>query len=276
MLRIDLEQLQYIDFNACHIMASTLKYDSGDSTYYPEPRGDHMLYYLCEGQRRYICSDGREFMMNPHDVLLMPSDSRYETIVMEGGCRGVFIRFLLRDSDGLNVFLKGGVQRLTYDADGTLESLFCEVSDNFLSGRSCLFSKQKLYRLLDMIINKRNTAKQSPDERALAHAIEYMQAHLSETLSLESLARVSSMSQRTFCRRFKEHIGCPPMLYHRTLRIQKAMRLLQTNQYTVERIAAETGFVDAAHFCRCFKQLQGETVRHARQAQHALITPDLD
>jgi len=69
----------------------------------------------------------------------------------------------------------------------------------------------------------------------------------------ESLAKRAGMSLRTFDRRFRKATGEAPSTYIQKLRVEKAKRLLECCNDTVDEIAHKVGYEDA----RSFRQLFG-------------------
>ena len=175
------------------------------------------------------------------------------------------------DCDGLNVFINGNTTKLLNDKQTIFLPLFIQICDCFYASRGSLELKQRVFNLLSMLLSEIKTQHQDAEAFIIQRVIDYMKAHLSEPLSLADLASVACMSQRTFCRRFQEYTGLPPIRYHRTLRIQKSKLLLQNKLFSAEQIAIETGFTDAAHFYRCFQQIQGESVKEARKRMQVSI-----
>jgi transcriptional regulator GlxA family with amidase domain len=68
----------------------------------------------------------------------------------------------------------------------------------------------------------------------------------------ESLAKRAGMSLRTFDRRFRKATGEPPSTYIQKLRVEKAKRLLEHCNDTVEEIAHKVGYEDSRSFRRLF------------------------
>jgi transcriptional regulator GlxA family with amidase domain len=66
--------------------------------------------------------------------------------------------------------------------------------------------------------------------------------HLNEPLTLAQLARQSHMSVRTFTRRFRAEVGSSPTHWIVQQRIDRARRLLERTDLSVEHVASEAGF----------------------------------
>ncbi|NOY00516.1 MAG: helix-turn-helix transcriptional regulator [Verrucomicrobia bacterium] len=99
--------------------------------------------------------------------------------------------------------------------------------------------------------------------------IRYLQAHKSETITLEQVAAVVHMSPKSFCRFFKTNTGKTLIQYVNELRIGEACeKLMQTDQAIIE-IAFDVGFNNLSNFNRRFKALKNRSPREFRKlARH--------
>lgn len=97
-------------------------------------------------------------------------------------------------------------------------------------------------------------------------AIDYIQAHLSEQLSLQALSALVGLSQAHFCREFKKSVGLAPHKYVMQQRIEMAKRLLKQQQdLAIAEIATDCGFTHQSHMGKIFKEHTGVTPRQYRK-----------
>lgn len=99
----------------------------------------------------------------------------------------------------------------------------------------------------------------------LSPAIRHLEEHFSERITVPDLARLSGLSETHFRRQFKDTVGCTPMAYLMTMRINATRRLLETTDRLIADIAQEVGFSDHAHLIRTFRALRGLTPGEYRQ-----------
>jgi AraC-like DNA-binding protein len=92
---------------------------------------------------------------------------------------------------------------------------------------------------------------------ALRRVHEYVQSHLEENISLETLARTSGLSIFHFTRVFKQSQGVTPHHYLIQRRVERARELLSHTDLSMSEIAFATGFSDPSHFARRFRELVG-------------------
>ncbi|MBA2465404.1 MAG: helix-turn-helix domain-containing protein, partial [Nocardioidaceae bacterium] len=92
------------------------------------------------------------------------------------------------------------------------------------------------------------------DAETLAPVLIWLDEHLGEPHSVEGLARRAAMSSRTFARRFRAETGTTPHAWITSRRVLRAEELLEVTEHSVDQIAAEVGFGNAAtlrhHFVR--------------------------
>ena len=94
---------------------------------------------------------------------------------------------------------------------------------------------------------------------------EWALAHLSEPLTLESLARNARVSARTFSRRFVEDTGYTPMQWVLRARVDLARELLERSDLGVDHIAAQVGLGTAANLRMHFHRILGTSPTEYRR-----------
>lgn len=93
---------------------------------------------------------------------------------------------------------------------------------------------------------------------AVRQALDYLNAHYADSVSLENLAQISQLKPLKFLRIFQRAMGLPPHSYLIQMRIERAKRLLAAGRPIAEA-AFDTGFTDQSHLNRHFKRLVGVT-----------------
>jgi AraC family transcriptional regulator len=107
-----------------------------------------------------------------------------------------------------------------------------------------------------------------PVDRRLRRAIELMDTHLGEELSLADLAEAVSLSPSHFSHLFKELLGQTPHGYLANLRLERARALLVETDLPITEVAGQVGFRSPGHFASAFKAATGVTPRAFRQSAH--------
>ena len=105
----------------------------------------------------------------------------------------------------------------------------------------------------------RPSARGALDRPRLQRIAQYIEAHLSEDLSLEDLAAEACLSPFHFARAFKAATGTAPHRYLTDRRIERAKSLIAEGRLPLAEIAHVCGFSSQAHFTRWFKRIVGTT-----------------
>jgi AraC family transcriptional regulator len=87
----------------------------------------------------------------------------------------------------------------------------------------------------------------------------YIDEHLSEQVSLATLARLARLSTYYFCRAFKQSFGVPPHRYHTNRRIEQAKVLLASRKHSVTEVGLTLGFSETSSFTAAFRKTTGQT-----------------
>jgi len=88
-------------------------------------------------------------------------------------------------------------------------------------------------------------------------AVEAMENHVADTLTLADLAAIAGVSERQLNRLFRERLGVSTMGYYRDLRLDTAQRLIAHSPLPLTEIALATGFANSAHFSRSYAEKFG-------------------
>ena len=105
--------------------------------------------------------------------------------------------------------------------------------------------------------------KESP---TISRALNFIEEHSDEELSLSAVARVANMSATYFSGRFKEATGINFVDFVARTRVEKARALLLNPDRRVSEVAFEVGFQSLSQFNRAFRNITGDSPRDSRAA----------
>ena len=94
---------------------------------------------------------------------------------------------------------------------------------------------------------------------------DYLDAHVTQDVSLADLARIGERSRHTVLRAFRKATGMTPHAYLLNRRVERARRSLASGARLAET-AIDCGFFDQSHFTRVFKRHTGLTPGQYRAA----------
>jgi AraC family transcriptional regulator len=97
-------------------------------------------------------------------------------------------------------------------------------------------------------------------------AVDYIEEHLAEPISLAALAQLVRLSPNYFCRAFSQSLGMPPQRYHTWQRIERAKTLLAKRSASVTDVSLVVGYSEASAFSTAFRRVTGLTPSNYRRS----------
>lgn len=92
----------------------------------------------------------------------------------------------------------------------------------------------------------------------------WVRERLDSMLTLDSIAGALGTSKRTLTRRLDTVLGKTPVEYIQDLRIERAVQLLKTSNYSVDRIAERVGYADGVTLRTLLRRRLGKGIRELR------------
>lgn len=147
------------------------------------------------------------------------------------------------------------------DATGLIDGLLRVVR---MTNEASALDDERFEPLLRAWLSKIPTRHlvESSEARRLAH---YIDANLSQRLTVQSLSKISGWSARHLERTFRIHVGVSLHHYVVTARIRRASELLLKGE-KVSTVIAEVGYHNKTSFNRTFRRLTGRTPGAFRRA----------
>jgi AraC-like DNA-binding protein len=100
--------------------------------------------------------------------------------------------------------------------------------------------------------------KKKQEKKMVKFVKEYLRENLTESISLETLAKETYTSKFHLLRQFTKETGLTIHRYLIQLRICEAKEFLKSGK-SIAQTAFELGFNDQAHFTKCFKRFTSQT-----------------
>ena len=107
--------------------------------------------------------------------------------------------------------------------------------------------------------------------RVVRDALNYIDSHLRDPISLKGLAEVCNVSSSHLSACFKKEVGQSVVDYVNEKRVFASLRYLATTDLPVAQIAERVGIEDENYFSRLFKKYQKRTPKQYRNLMRAKI-----
>jgi AraC-like DNA-binding protein len=91
----------------------------------------------------------------------------------------------------------------------------------------------------------------------VAAAIDYIEAHLDEPVTVRTLAGRVHLSSSAFSRAFRDATGRSPYQFVKQARLERARDLLTAHRLTVSAAARAVGYSSTSHFIQEFRRRFG-------------------
>ncbi|MBQ6823510.1 MAG: helix-turn-helix transcriptional regulator [Clostridia bacterium] len=236
-----------------------------DFTRLPRP-----YYTLCYVQRgRITCTLGeREVVGKAGDVVLFPFHLKYILRWCGEPDTSVYsIHFLLPPMADPFTGKEVPLQRLSGKG---MEKEFEYILRHHKDREQSFYVLSLFYGLCHRIYTRLQYAESLPRDERIRKAVEYINLHAAEPLTVETLAALCFMSPSRFFYCFKKETGQTPIEYKNHLCIRRGAALLLVDPHrSVEQISSEVGFSSATYFRRLFKHTYDYTPREYRKAMRS-------
>lgn len=226
---------------------------------YTKGRSFYGISFAVAGQAKYRLAGGDEILVKGGDVVLLSSEARYK--VLTGGDYHHFtVNFTVGEAI-LNQYLDPRGVSVQSSSNPKLHlELFSRICSVWREKRFGF--ELNALSVLYMIVAEyfRELHFRSTNDFAhqrLLPAKEYIDAHCTEEMNIELLARMTSMSKTNFRREFSRIYGDSPIHYRDMQRVAHAKDALASGFYTVAEVANICGFSDVSYFSRFFKKHTG-------------------
>lgn len=225
------------------------------------------IYYFIEGDADYLV-EGSEYPLKPGSLLLMRPGEAHRTRL---NSRGAYERYAINfpmdffdmidpDRNVMKPYTDRGLGKENHYYRPEYKGLFEKICDekNGAEDRSIFLYSALLQMLLDIGEEFAGRRKPRPGKNKTLSSgiIEYVNAHMADEMSVESIAAHFYISPSQLTRIFKEYIGAPPWEYI------TAKRLVQAREMIIEGCSAggaaeKCGFGDYSSFYRAYVRRYG-------------------
>ena len=190
------------------------------------------------------------------------------------------IRNAFRDASDLPIdLIRGLVGDLVFRArqqfvDAGMDAYACYSEAGLLlekisRAEEVVHIEEILASFLERFILLSRQRPKDPDDMLIERATTYLEQHIRDELTRESVAKAVGISPSHFSRLIREKKGRTFTDLLNQYRIERACKLLVRSNYTLAQIANETGFCDQSYFSKVFRRYKDMTPANYRE-QHQL------
>ncbi len=226
---------------------------------------------IVDGKCTYKWAANEEFL-SAGSIIYLPKGSKHTVTAPEKTLDFYRISFtVFENKTGEEIVFSDCPMVITHRTSADIHEI-CEKLSRMTFRLSTDFNTMSL--LCDLI-NYCFSALNDNNALGIDSAINYINHHFTNEISLSELADMCFMSQSHLFRLFKKRLGMTPIDYKNHLRIKKAKKLLCDPQCSIGEIADILGFENACYFTRVFKKHSGiSPTEYRKQKLAGQAVPD--
>jgi AraC-like DNA-binding protein len=233
-----------------------------------------ILIYCYQGHGYYI-ENHQRIEVEPNTLLFIPENTPH--LYASSNDKPWSILWIHMKGNNLYNFYsyeekKASILFIPMEKQSEIKTLFEDIFTILEQGyqlENLLYSYQILAHIMGMffLTPNYNRLSRKNSDSSIHASIHYMTHSIGETLSLDELAKHSSLSPAHYSYLFKKNTGYSPIHYFLRLKIQKACHYLDISDWAIGEIATQLGFKDAFYFSRLFHKIMGMSPSDYRRKQ---------
>lgn len=235
----------------------------------PHKRHRDSIYLILDGQGK-ITVNGETIYPKKNNMVLLPKNSVVSLYSENKTCYNKYWCEFVMHFNGISLF---DIIDFPYmieleDSSRALKLLQTLFDLNFRTdAASALMVKSILLELVAMFLENdtRETKREATDNPFIHRMKAFINEHITENLSVKTLANEMCFNEKYFISVFKQNFGTTPALYVKNLRLEKAKHMLLYSDDKITYIINKTGYSNLQKFSRDFKNHTGFTPSEFRK-----------
>lgn len=223
---------------------------------------ENIEFLFCTGGSGYIQCGAEKHPFSPNDLFVVNAD----TLHTIGSQHSVTYQCLIVDR---SFFENNGIpvgnlyfQNLIHNTE--ISNQFCAIADayrNFDSKDFCstVRIRSAVLAFILLLCQQYTTAcpsESSPADSAIKQVIVYIRKHITQTITLDALAKETGFSKYHLSRQFKLATGVTIIEHINLARCNEAKRMIEKGS-SVSAAALSCGFENLSYFTRTYKKYMG-------------------
>ncbi|WP_165971945.1 helix-turn-helix domain-containing protein [Paenibacillus piri] len=241
-----------------------------------------LVYFPAGTQTRYTVEDKYYILDEPCFILTRPLEPHMYQFDSLQPTRHLFIHFDIdlpaADRPACSILSPGSASLIPSAQISILPGLLKQII-HLASAKPIRWMERGALLLYTLLTELDAAASdigsmESPPPSQISKALQYIDHHLTRSLSVAEIARDSGWTHEHFTRVFVQAVGVSPQSFIARRRIEKASQLLIQTNSSIKEIAYAVGFRDEHYFSRCFSKIKGRSASDYRnqfsdpRAQH--------
>ncbi|ANK89476.1 UNVERIFIED_ORG: AraC family transcriptional regulator [Rhizobium esperanzae] len=248
-----------------------------DRMSYQRPDGHTFSLYLSGGAGTRRLDGGPDARGRPGVLCIMPQGHSSEWEITDFF---EFVHLYIPDDQMRRMFAETfdrdarlmALPEVTFDDAPALALRLRQMTEAMLAGGHLLAEEAMTQAIHDLFVDPRYggmracTISGGLAPHVRRRTLDYIEAHLGETIRLQDLAEIGQLSAFHFQRMFRASFGVSPHGWVAHRRVERAKSML-SDMEPIAQIASACGFSSQSHMTRAFKQGTGLTPSAYRQRQ---------
>ncbi|MFC5649999.1 helix-turn-helix domain-containing protein [Paenibacillus solisilvae] len=241
----------------------------------PRQLKDYELLYFPDGTRSVYTVDQRTYILNePCFILTRPNETHTYIYDPIQPSRHLFVHFDFNQPSSavlpLPILLPGEPSYIPIIGE-LLPAMMKQILTitytlpNRIQQRGGALLLALLEELNGLLSDKPAEPDSNQMPLQIIKALEYIDKHLEESISIEQLAHKVGWTHEHLSRSFVRYTSRTPREVIIQRRVERACQLLIYEEKSVKQIAYTVGFSDENYFCRVFKVVKGVTATAYRK-----------
>jgi AraC family transcriptional regulator of arabinose operon len=220
------------------------------------------MYYIVEGEG-FLTIEGQTYYPKPNELYLLPADVIQSYGVINDNTFGKYWCHFTAKIGELNLFQALETSPfIQINQPEQWKNKFERLIDYSNSDKltSRIHTNSVLLEIIADYIEScdkvKFNLKATPAFEKMNVVLQYIEAHLTDSLTVEELAQIAHFHPNYFIQLFKNFTGNSPIQYINRTRLEKAKHLLTMTELNVSAIADAVG-LEFSYFSRMFRDHNG-------------------
>ena len=219
------------------------------------------FFYISEGTIHFRLENNENLTAHAGDIVYLPNNCCYSCHWDSTPVGEHFsLAFVLFNNKNEVFSIGDKIELIISDSHKKHLSKFTQLYDVWLKGElGYIFKCNMLFwEFLHELFLDLTIKKLKHQHRGIYKGLLYLQNNYTTDVTPEFLASLCNMSLTSFRRQFKEVTGTSPVKYKNNLRMEKALSLLKSGEYSVTEAGISVGCPDIYYFNKMFNKAFGK------------------